>query len=208
VRFQSHIRSLVVASLFASAAFFMQASAAGATSTHPSIQSKLLTVSELPAGWRVNNSSSSGGLGGTKCLSGLNASKDSGQAGASFEDGAGVPFVGETIGSGKKLTRAFSKITTRLGECKTLTLKEGGAAYQGTIGSLSFPTIGSKSSAFLITFTIKGITAGIDLIVFASGPYVGALIYGDVGNPTDLTGRRIRQLGPCQTEGFTTSYRT
>lgn len=81
------------------------------------------------------------------------------------------------------LTRAFSEITTRLAGCKTLKLKENGATYPGTIGALSLPTIGNKSSAFLITFSIKGVTAGIDLIVFATGSYVGALTYGDIGTP-------------------------
>jgi hypothetical protein len=46
---------------------------------------------------------------------------------------------------------------------------------------LSLPTIGNKSSAFLITFAIKGVTAGIDLIVFSTGS--GALVYGDIGTP-------------------------
>jgi hypothetical protein len=35
----------------------------------------------------------------------------------------------------------------------------------------------------LITFSIKGVTAGIDLIVFSTGSYVGALTYGDIGTP-------------------------
>jgi hypothetical protein len=159
-------------------------SSAGAATRHPSIKSKLLTVAEMPAGWRIDNSSGSGGLGGTKCLAGLNkANKVPGQAGVSFEDGAGVPFVGEVIGSGKKLAKTFSEITTRLAGCKTLKLKENGATYPGTIGALSLPTIGNKSSAFLITFSIKGVTAGIDLIVFSTGSYVGALTYGDIGTP-------------------------
>jgi hypothetical protein len=179
-------QSVVTAGLvaFVGIAMMMQASVVGATTRYPSVKGKLLTIAEMPAGWRVDNSSSNGGLGGTKCLAGLNkANKTPGQAGVSFEDGAGVPFVGEVIGSGQKVTRAFSEISSRLAECKTLQLKEGGATYRGTIGALSFPTIGSKSSAFLISFTIKGVTAGIDLVVFATGSYVGALTYGNIGTP-------------------------
>jgi hypothetical protein len=53
----------------------------------------------------------------------------------------------------------------------------------GTIGALSFPTIGTKSSAYLIIFVFKGVTAGLDVIVFSTGPYVEALIYGTSGTP-------------------------
>jgi hypothetical protein len=181
-----HVRSVLIAALVAlvGQAFLMQASPAGAINRHPSIKSKLLTIEEMPAGWRIDNSSSNGGLGGTKCLAGLDkANKTPGQAEVSFEDGAGLPSVGEVIGSGKKLARTFSEISTRLAGCKTLKLKENGATYQGTIGALSFPTIGSKSSAFQITFTIEGVTAGIDLVVFDTASYVGALIYGNIGTP-------------------------
>jgi hypothetical protein len=180
---RGQMRSVPIIAL-AVVALLTSASPAGAITRQPSIKSKLLTIAEMPAGWRIDNSSGSGGLGGTKCLAGLTkADNDTGQAEVSFEDGAGLPFVGEVIGSGKKVTRAFSKVISRLDVCKTLKLKENGATYPGTIGALSFPIIGNKSSAFLITFTIKGITAGIDLIVFATGSYVGALTYGDIGTP-------------------------
>ncbi len=38
-------------------------------------------------------------------------------------------------------------------------------------------------SPFLITFVIKGITAGLEFIVFATSPYVGALTHSDIGTP-------------------------
>jgi hypothetical protein len=178
VLFCGHVALVTVAVL-------SQTSLTGAITRHPSAKSKLLTISEMPAGWRIDNSSSNaGGIGGTKCLAGLNkANKTPGQAEVSFDDGAGVPSVGEILGSGKKLVRAFSEIAVHLKECKTLTLKENGANVSGTIGALSFPTMGAKSWAFQITFNIKGVTAGFDLIVFAAGSYVGALIYGDIGTP-------------------------
>jgi hypothetical protein len=58
----------------------------------------------MPAGWRIDDSSSnSGGLAGTKCLDGLTkVSKEAGQAQVSFENGAGIPYVAEIIGSGTK----------------------------------------------------------------------------------------------------------
>ncbi len=138
----------------------------------------------MPPGWRVDNSSSSGGLGGSRCLAGLTTTTHhTSQAAAEFEYGAGLPFVGETLGSGKQEVSDFAKVSARLAGCKTLKLTANGATYPGTIGALSFPTVGTKSSAYLITFAIKGVTAGIDLIVFTTASYVGTLTYGDVGTP-------------------------
>jgi hypothetical protein len=110
--------------------FLPQIAPAGAIARHPSVKNKLLSIADMPAGWRIDNSSSSGGLGGTKCLTGLNkANKTPGQAEVQFEAGSGLPSVGEVVGSGQKLVRAFSELSTRLAECKTLKLKENGTTY-------------------------------------------------------------------------------
>jgi hypothetical protein len=48
---------------------------------------------------------------------------------------------------------------------------------------MSFPTVGSRSSAYAIDISIQEISAGADIVVFEAGPYVGALLYEDIGTP-------------------------
>jgi pimeloyl-ACP methyl ester carboxylesterase len=53
-----------------------------------------------------------------------------------------------------------------------------------TIRPISFPRVGSGSTAYAWTFTVSGIPVGDDLILFRAGSYEGHLTYADVGSPS------------------------
>jgi pimeloyl-ACP methyl ester carboxylesterase len=56
-----------------------------------------------------------------------------------------------------------------------------------TIRPISFPRVGSGSTAYAWTFTVSGIPVGDDLVLFRAGSYEGYLTYADVGSPSPAT---------------------
>lgn len=152
----------------------------------PSAKARLLSVSDLPSGWSVDNTqqSSSGGLEGSSCLSGLKAAPKNGtKASAAFEDGQ-FPAMDEVLALGPNEVQRYRKLNKALAGCKSITISTGGLnTASGTVGAMSFPTIGNQTHAYSIQFTIKGVNVGVDIVLFRAGRFVGAIDYLDLGTP-------------------------
>jgi hypothetical protein len=161
------------------------ASALGHTHT-PSAKAKLLKLSDLPSGWSVNNAKpdSSGGLEGSSCLSGLKTTPSGGnKASASFTEGQ-EPELNEVLAVGPNEIQRYRKLNKALASCRSITVSTGGLnSAKGTVGAMSFPTIGKQTHAYSIQFTIQGINLGVDIVLFRAGKYVGAIEYLDLGTP-------------------------
>ncbi len=164
---------------------------AGAAS-HAQLKAKALSLSDMPAGWSVDNSSSAGttNLGG--CLKNLQAlghpAKGISRAEVKFTDQQ-LPDLQETIESGKGATQRYTKYLGILNGCKSISFTESdGTQVTGSVGAMSFPTLGSPSSvqsdAFALNLTIKGINATIDVIMFRVGQIDGELLYADLSPDT------------------------
>jgi hypothetical protein len=122
-------------------------SAATTTTTSPGptssqLAGELLSVTDLPAGWTSTLPQSSGG--GSICGSSNDLkSTASGHAEADFTNG-NLPIFDELIsGYSSPPTQLFAKGITQLGQCHSF--KANGATL--TLGTMSFPTIGSESAA-------------------------------------------------------------
>ena len=74
-----------------------------------------------------------------------------------------------------------------------------------TIRPISFPRVGSESSAYAWTFTISGVPIGDDLILFHAGSYEGYLTYADVGSPSPATVQAFANAAVAKAEHGSTS---
>jgi len=180
--------------------------------TKAELKSKLITVSQLPSGWSVDNSSSSGSTNGG-CFANTKHIETRGgdiDVSASFENG-NLPDFTEEIAGGRSLSSNFTKIKKYLNGCKKVSINDSGATYSGTVGAMSFPTVGSRSAAYQVSLSVKGFTLGIDIVVFqVTASLGGVLLYDDLGQPDvgqlESFGRlALKNLGVVSNSATTTS---
>ena len=150
-------RTMLVASL--TGTLCLMALPAAAT-TKTELRSKLLSLSNLPTGWTVDNSSSGGGgavSGG--CLAGVkHAPKSETKVSVAFENGQ-LPDLQEELVTGHGASTAYNRLNHVLAGCKHFTVSSDGQTLALTVGAMSFPPVGSESSAYGVTMTVKGINA-------------------------------------------------
>ena len=171
----------------------MASGVAGAgTPTEEQLKTKVLSISNLPAGWSVNNDSSSGS-GDQGCLSAVrNPPKHELKASASFAQGT-APILDEVLGAGSGSKKTYSTLHRVLSSCKTYTATDNGQSETVHVGAMSFPPVGQQSSAYALTLTVDGINLGGNIVLFKVDGITGAVVYADIGTP-DIS----------QTEAFVT----
>jgi hypothetical protein len=156
---------------------------AGAT-TRAQLRAKELSLSNFPTGWSVDNSSSSGGSS-SGCLAGAKSTKPkhSVSVSVSFTNGS-APDLQEQLATGSgSLVADYGKVRNLLNRCKKLGFTNDGTTINGTIGEMSFPVLGNATNAYAATFSYKGITLGVDIVIFRVAQYVGLIGYEDIGQP-------------------------
>src|SRR5262245_34295835 len=114
----------------------------------PNLSAELLAVSDLPVGWSVVPSSSSGSAT-PKCLQNVQTDlKATSRAEATFEDN-GLPVLAEYLaylpGQGQQAMTAISHL---LGGCGQISLTSDGQTLTGTVGAMSYPAVADQSSAY------------------------------------------------------------
>jgi hypothetical protein len=152
--------------------------------TKGQLRSKLLSLSDLPAGWTVATASSGGGSavsGG--CLAGVKkAPKSEEKVTASFVNGQ-FPQLNEALLTGRSATVAYNRLNRVLARCKHFTVSSDGQTLTATVGAMSLPTVGDESNAYGVTFSFEGISGGVDLVLFKVGSIAGVVEYIDTGQP-------------------------
>jgi hypothetical protein len=102
----------------------------------------------LPAGWSIDNSNISGGATSSGCLKNLKVTgKHDVKVTVAFQDGSEVPAFKEDVETGPSAKKTYRKFTTALASCKRINFSYQGQAYNGTVGAMSYPKVGSKSTA-------------------------------------------------------------
>ena len=149
----------------------------------PALESKVLALSDLPTGWAVDNSSPTGTQ--ASCLKDASDATTSGAtatATAKFVKGTSLPALAQQLAQlpSDRVDGNYTKATSILSGCKALS----GEFVTGTIGTLSFPTIGDASSAYLVTLVSRGLKAGANFLVFRKGDYVSDLYFAQIGTPS------------------------
>jgi hypothetical protein len=167
----------------AACALYLTATVSAGATTKAQLRSKLLTLSNFPIGWTVDNSSSGGGAVTGGCLAGVKtAPKTETKVSASFENGQ-LPQLAESLVSGRAGASAYGRVNHVLAGCKHFTVTSNGQSLTLTVGAMSFPTVGDESSAYGVTFSVKGVNAGADFVLFKVGFITGLIEYADIGQP-------------------------
>jgi hypothetical protein len=163
-----------------------------ATAAHRNIKAQLLTVSDLPAGWAVDNSSNSDDSGPEPpCLKNLKSGQkaiDKGEA--DFVQGTDFPVLQQQLGyfgSTATTVRNYAVTVAVLNRCRDFSFSSGGQKFTGTIGQLSFPKLGERSAAWRLVLSASGLRFGIDLAIMQKGPELNLMLYGDLGTPDTAT---------------------
>jgi hypothetical protein len=151
-------------------------------STKSQLEARALSLSNFPTGWSVDNAPRPAEDQG--CLSGLKKiSKHETKVSVSFTDG-GLPEVDEVLSSGPGSAPRYNELVKALNACnKPYTVTSGTVTGKVSVGAMSFPTVGQRSTAFALTLTVQGVNAGADLVLFQVGSVSGAVDYEDLGQP-------------------------
>jgi hypothetical protein len=157
------------------------------TLTVADVRNQLLSVSELPAGWSVDNSDDSGDDSPAPgCLDGvskyLKAEHDV-RAEADFtQGGEGFPALSEQIGVFTDASASFTAVTAKANSCTTFDFTSDGTKIHATMGQMSFPTLGDQSSAWSMTASAEGLTLDADIVIGTVGNEMFEFIYEDLGD--------------------------
>jgi hypothetical protein len=176
--------ALLIAASLATAIAPAQGSVPVRKEKAPTLASMLLTVSQMPIGWSVDNTQSSGS---TSCLGKIlepTGIKQTGSATVNFADNGSVPEVGEKLATyAVPASKVFAKIVATIDRCKTLTGTAGGYKMTGTVGQMSFPRYGDQSAAFAATLTAEELTYGEDVLVVRKGSILFGIAEDSLGSP-------------------------
>lgn len=174
-----------------------RASASAAT-LPPDLKAELLAVSDLPVGWSVVPTTTSGAT--PECLANVKSGmKATSKAEVTFAGGSnGLPVLDEELnylpGQGQL---AMTFVSHALAGCGHISLTSDGHTLTGTVGVMSFPALADQSAAYQINLsgTVSGvsITLGLDLFVFRKADTVAIILYGDLGTPDIATLQPIVQ---------------
>lgn len=169
------------------------------TTPKPDLKTELIGLSDLPAGWSVDNSSSSSSST-PKCFTSVKTDLHASEkAEASYQDGSnGVPALEEYLayvpGNGQ---HAMALVTQVFNSCGQISFTSGGYTFSGTVGQMAFPAMGDQSSAWQINLSTKAsgldITAGVDTIAIRKNDTVCLLLYIDLGTPDIATLQQLAQ---------------
>jgi hypothetical protein len=161
----------------------------GGHSTVSVVHNRLLSASDLPAGWSPAPTSPNGvRLSNAPCLSILpGPPKGLTAAAGAFVQGESIPNLGEVLASGPPAQRTWRSLDPGLALCRTATIELGGRKVQSTVRRISSPRIGGTPSTYAWTFTLAAIKLGFDLVIFHAGRYDGYLAYADLGAPPAAT---------------------
>lgn len=149
---------------------------------------RLLSVSDLPAGWSAVSINPRGVHTDAPCLSALPAHPQGwSYATAAFVDGTSVPSLGERLGTGPQAHQAWENLGRALARCRTATITIAGKKASITIKPLTLAGAASISAAYAWSFTIAGVRIGEDIALFQTAGHTGYLTYSDLGPPAAAT---------------------
>ena len=118
---------------------------AGASSAQAQLKTKALSISDLPTGWRVDNSSSGGVANATGCFSKVQSFSHAKAVGVtrvevSYTDG-NFPSLDETLEVSRQAAKHYAAVVNFLNSCRQVSLNANNITFTGSVGAMSFPTV-------------------------------------------------------------------
>lgn len=177
------VAGLASMALLAAGTGTSQAATLGAT-----LSSRLLSVSDLPAGWSPAPTAttsvpeaSSMPATSSSCIP---KQRGLGLVSEAFVEGTSVPALGEALGSGAKARASWQQLRAAMANCRSATFTYDGKRVSATVQPLSLPSPAlAGSSADQWSFSLDGVSVGVDLVLFRAAGYYGYLSYSDLGLP-------------------------
>jgi pimeloyl-ACP methyl ester carboxylesterase len=179
----------VVLVLFLGVLVAVLVSGCGGSSTASRLQSRLLSVADLPASWSaVAVSASPAKVTDTPCLEHLAKNRKGwSYRTAGFVEGKSIPNLGEVLATGARVEQVWDGFGAALANCRSAMLKLGTTTVEATVRRLAFPRLGLTSSAYAWAFSLAGIRLGFDLVLFQTSRYDGYLSFANLGQPATAT---------------------
>jgi hypothetical protein len=150
------------------------------------LATQLLTRSQFPGGWSVENPSGSvqaGCLSNVVGLSTFLVAKgvtQTSRARIFLEDDQSVPMVSEMLATYTNADLAYTKIVSSLAHCARLRGQIFGTSVTGTLKTKSFAHYGTTSQTFSATTSILGTTFDEDVMIVRKGNVIMGFIEGDL----------------------------
>jgi pimeloyl-ACP methyl ester carboxylesterase len=171
-----------------------------------SINARLLSVSDLPAGWTaVSSPTTSPDFTKSGCLSGLSATSNSSHTSASvsFTERSGLPAIGEYLAHGTSLGAEYSRAVKELDNCHSLTFTQNKYKIRATITRVALATVGNQSSTYALTYSVKGFALVSTVVFFRTSDYLGEFVYSDSVAPPASTITSLAREVANKAEGKT-----
>jgi hypothetical protein len=153
--------------------------------------SQLLSISDFPTGWAIDNSPDTNDSSTPSCLATLKTSTAPAKhASVAFQYGTSVPKLAQSIGTyptSAAASASFGRGSSILDGCTDISITSEGKTITGSIGALSFPSIGDQSKAWSMVFSTDGVTVGFDVVLLQKAAELEEVIIGDLGTPS-ITG--------------------
>ena len=146
--------------------------------TGPPLSSLLLTVNDLPAGWVVDNSTSSSTASG--CLSSSTNTPTS--VNATFAQGGSLPELLEVLDRKGDAEQRFGAVVSALNACHSTTITGSGQSITLSIGAMSFPSEGDQSNAYDFSGSVEGLAVNLGLVIIRKGYYLLGVGLVDIGS--------------------------
>ena len=95
--------------------------------------------------------------------------------------GGNLPGLDEEVATSRSPAKTFAANVRRLKACHSVSVSNQGPTVHETVGQLSFPTVGTQSSAYNVSFTVSGTSVAEDIVVLRSGSILGAIALSYLG---------------------------
>ena len=175
-------RFMAVSTALAAAVFILSTAEVGsaAITSAAKLQSEALTIGQMPAGWRVANSSGDSGVG---CLANLLEPKGVTQihnAQVYYLGSGGLPLFDEKLATYPSPSAAYKKIAATISSCRIVKGAFKGYPVTGTVAPMSFSHYGNASVAYAMSLTSVHITVKYDYLIVRKGNVVLGILEGNI----------------------------
>jgi hypothetical protein len=148
------------------------------------LATQLISRSQFPGGWSVQNPSGDVQAGCLTNVVGLTkflvakGVKQTSSARVFLEDDQSVPMVSEMLATYSNVDAAYAQIVSTLARCKHVSGKIFGTTVSGSLKEKSFDHFGNESEAFGANTTILGTNFDEDLLIVRKGSVVMGIVEG------------------------------
>lgn len=156
------------------------------------LRARLLTFSDLPAGWKNDTAADAALDSSCKAISDPAFDALPLHVEADFTSGSGLPKMTETLayGSTYEVDIAWRNYETAISACDQLTVRLAGQRLPMALAQTPFPRSGNEIDARRAT-TTSGRTASVYLVLIRKGDLLESVTYADWGTPNESDVQRF-----------------